>query len=178
MDLSQTTQPNSLQVNADDLIGGAVIVQIEDVIAGDEDQPVHIRLREFPGRTYRPSKSMRRVMVSAWGKEASVYAGRQLELFRNAEIKFGRDVVGGIQISRMSHLDKPLSVALTVSRGKRSAFTVHPLPPERAWLAELTAAGDNLDAITALGSAAKAAGAPADVVAAIRSEYTRLKAEA
>lgn len=127
MDLTPTIQANSDQLNADDLISGPVTVQIQEVVAGNAEQPVHIRLHEFPGKTYRPSKSMRRVLIAAWGKEASVYAGRRLELFRNPDIRFGREVVGGIQISRMSDLDGPLTVALTVSRGKKSQFTVQPL---------------------------------------------------
>ncbi len=36
--------------------------------------------------------------------------------------------VGGIEVAAMSHLDKPLTVALTATRGKRKNFTVQPLP--------------------------------------------------
>ena len=175
MDISSTTQPNSQQVNADDLIK-PIIVTIQNVTAGDPDQPVHIGLLEFPGRTYRPSKSMRRVMITAWGAEASAYTGRRLELFRNADIRFGKDVVGGIQISRMSHIDKALVVALTVSRGKRQQFTVQPLPAARDFSAELQLASDDLDAIAALGKAATAAQAPQPVLDKIRSEWQRINA--
>jgi hypothetical protein len=66
-------------------------------------------------------------MVQAWGAEASNYAGRRLTLFRNPEITFGRDKVGGIEISHMSHLDKRLTVSLMVTRGKRKPFSVEPL---------------------------------------------------
>jgi hypothetical protein len=38
--------------------------------------------------------------------------------------------VGGIKISHLSHLDKRLEIALTVTRGKRATFTVDPLPDE------------------------------------------------
>jgi hypothetical protein len=71
---------------------------------------------------------MRRVLVAAWGRESSAYVGRQLELFGDPEVTFGRDKVGGIKISRMSHIDKRLSVALTVTRGKRAPYVVNPLP--------------------------------------------------
>jgi hypothetical protein len=131
MDLTESIAPKSDQVNADDLMAGPVTVTIKEVSAGTPEQPVDVHLVEFPGRAYRPSKSMRRVMVSAWGKEASAYTGRRLTLVRNPEITFGRDKVGGIEISEMSHLDKPLTVALTATRGKRKNFTVKPLatPP-------------------------------------------------
>jgi hypothetical protein len=66
-------------------------------------------------------------MVMAWGVEASAYSGRRLTLYRNPEITFGKDKVGGIEISHLSHLGKPLTVALTATRGKRKSFTVKPL---------------------------------------------------
>lgn len=178
MDLSQTIVPKSDQVNADDLIAGPVTVTVHEVVAGSAEQPVDVRLVEYPGRAYRPSKSMRRVLVSAWGAEASAYAGRRLTLYRNPDITFGRDRVGGIEISHMSHLDKPLTVALTATRGKRKNFTVQPLPdlPQRAWLTELEQAGTDIAAIGQLGQQATQAGAAADVVQKIRERFQQVKA--
>ena len=136
MDISDTITPDSTQINADDLIGGPVTVTVTDVSRGNAEQPVNIKVAEVPGRAYRPSKSMRRVLVAAWGKDAKQYIGRRITLFRNPDITFGRDKVGGIQISHLSHLEKPLRVPLTVSRGKRQPFTVQPLaeatPPPAA----------------------------------------------
>lgn len=175
MNLTESIVPRSDQINAEDLLAGPITVTIEKVVAGTAEQPVEVHTREMPGRPYKPSKSMRRVLVVGWGAEASAYVGRRLTLVRNPDITFGRDKVGGIEISHMSDLNKPIAVALTVTRGKRRNFTVAPLPPARDWLAELATAGDNLDAVSALGSAAKQAGAPVDVLAAIRAEYTRLK---
>jgi len=128
MDLTASIAPRSDQLNADDLISGPVTVTVQEVVAGSAEQPVDVRLVEFPGRAYRPSKSMRRVMVIAWGAEASAYTGRRLTLYRNPEITFGKDKVGGIEISHLSDIPKPLTVALTATRGRRKAFTVQPLP--------------------------------------------------
>jgi hypothetical protein len=128
MDLTESIAPKSDQLNADDLISGPVTVTISEVAKGSPEQPVDVRLVEFPGRAYRPSKSMRRIMVSAWGPEAAAYSGRRLTLYRNPEITFGKDKVGGIEISHLSDLAKPLTVALTATRGKRKSFTVQPLP--------------------------------------------------
>lgn len=127
MDIIDTIQANSQQINADDLTGAPRTVTITNVEAGTAEQPVFIHVAEFPGRTYRPGKSMRRILVAAWGSEASVYVGRSLTLYNDPTIKFGKDVTGGIRISHMTHLDKPLQVALTVTRGKRAPFTVQPL---------------------------------------------------
>jgi hypothetical protein len=128
VDLSESIVPKSDQLNSDDLIAGPVTVTITEVRAGNAEQPVEVHLAEFPGRPYKPSKSMRRVMVQAWGAESSAYTGRRLTLFRNPEIKFGGSTVGGIEISAMSQLQKRLTVSLMVTRGKRKPFSVDPLP--------------------------------------------------
>ena len=132
MDLTASIQPKSDQLNADSLMAGPVTVTIDEVIPGNDEQPVNVKLIEYPGRAYRPSKSMLRVLVAAWGKESSAFAGRRLTLYRNPNTKFGRDVVGGIEISHLSHIDKPLKVPLTVTRGKRALFNVQPLIEQQA----------------------------------------------
>lgn len=130
MDLTDTVEPKSDQMNADDLLSGPRTFTITEVRrASSVEQPVDVYLAEFPkGRPFRPSKSMRRVMIAGWGKEAAVYAGRRLTLYRDPEIKFAGEAVGGVRISHMSHIEKRLTLALTVTRGKRSPYVVDPLP--------------------------------------------------
>ena len=126
--MSATIAPKSDQLNADDLIGGPQTVTITGVTRGSPDQPVNVTTAEFgDGRPFKPCKSMRRVMVAAWGPDASTYIGRRMLLYRDESIRFGKEIVGGIRISAMSHIDRPLMVALTVTRGKRAPFTVEPL---------------------------------------------------
>jgi len=168
--LTESIAPKSDQLNADDLISGPVTVTIAEVAKGTPEQPVDVRLVEFPGRAYRPSKSMRRVMVSAWGAEASTYAGHRITLFRNPEITFGRDKVGGIEISHLSHIDKPLTVALTATRGKRKNFTVTPLPAvvARDFLVESEAIGPDTKRLRALWVEARDAGEPQFILDSIQ----------
>jgi hypothetical protein len=128
MDLTETIAPKSDQLNADDLVTGPRTFTVEKVTAGTAEQPVNVHLAELPGRPYKPSKSMRRVLVDAWGKEAAQYAGRRLTLYRDPEVTFGRDKVGGIKISHLSHIEKRRTIALTVTRGKRAPHVVEPLP--------------------------------------------------
>jgi hypothetical protein len=169
--MTATIAPKSDQLNSDDLISGPITVTVAEVAAGSHEQPVDVRLVEFPGRAYRPSKSMRRILVSAWGAEASAYTGRRITLYRNPEIMFGRDKVGGIEISALSDIDKPLTVALTATRGRRKNFTVQPLPAiaQRDWASETELAGTGVDALKALWTAAKQAGAGADVLGQIEA---------
>lgn len=128
MDITSTIEADSTQVNADDLTGTSRTVTISGVNKGTADQPVNIELVEFPGRAYRPCKSMRRVLVAAWGPDASNYIGRRMTLFNDQTVKWGGQAVGGIRISALSHIDKPLDLALTETRGKRKRHHVEPLP--------------------------------------------------
>ena len=128
MDLTESIAPRSDQVNADDLIAGPQTYTVREVVQGKAEQPFDFMLVETD-RAYRPSKTMRRVIVAAWGPEAANYAGRCLTLYREPTIKFGGAVVGGIRISHMSHIDKPVEVAAQVTRGKRERFIVQPLSP-------------------------------------------------
>lgn len=172
MDMTESIAPRSDQLNADDLMAGPITVTVAEVRPGAAEQPVDVVLVEYPGRAYRPSKSMRRVMVSAWGKEASTYEGHQLTLFRNPDITFGRDKVGGIEIAALSHIEKPLTVSLTATRGKRKPFTVQPLatPAQRDWAAEIAAA--DIDGLKQLWGQA-----PQNLQADIETRAAQLKEE-
>lgn len=146
MDLTASIEPRSDQINSDDLIAGPITYTVREVINGKAEQPFDFLLVETD-RAYRPSKTMRRVIVNAWGAEAKHYAGRRLTLYRDPTIRFGGQVVGGIRISHMSHLTdgKPVEVLAQVTRGKRERFVVQPLPdapapnPNAARIAELRA---------------------------------------
>lgn len=183
MDLTESIAPKSDQLNADDLMAGPVTVTISEVVKGSPEQPVDVRLVEFPGRAYRPSKSMRRVMVSAWGKDASAYTGRRLTLYRNPDITFGREKVGGIEISHLSHIAKPLTVALTATRGKRRSFKVDPLPEVNTQTGELPPIPEDVQATVKKAMEAGTLvdyrvwlteqGAPAHILEYVQNEITK-----
>lgn len=181
MDITSTTAPKSDQQNFDDYVSGPKTVTVSDVKAGSAEQPVEIHLVEFPGRPFKPSKSMRRVLVAAWGAESSTYVGRRMTLYGDPTVKFGGIAVGGIRISHLSHIDKTLTLALTVKRGARAPFVVQPLevPKDesgRDWLVELSDTGGDLDLIRALGTAARAAHASETVLGVILTAYNDAKA--
>lgn len=130
-DMTASIEPRSDQINAEDLITGPRTITITAVKRGSAEQPVDIVTEEYgPGRPYKPSKTMRRIIVAAWGKDSAAYVGRRLTIYRDPDITFGRDKVGGIRISHMSDIPKRLEIALTVTRGRRSTFAVDPLPAE------------------------------------------------
>ena len=134
MDISGTIAPKSDQLNADDLIAGPKTIRVTRVTANESsvEQPVNIYYDGDGGKPYRPCKSMRRVLIAAWGADASVYAGRSMTLYRDASVTWGGMEVGGIRISHLSHLDKEMVMALTASKKARKLHKVLPLKVEPA----------------------------------------------
>ena len=117
-------------MNADDLIGGPVVITITDVRGGDDIQPININYEGDNGKPYKPCKSMRRVLVNAWGAEGKSYVGKSMRLFCDPKVKFGGIEVGGIRISDMTDLAEPsLTMALTVSKANRKPYTVKRMEP-------------------------------------------------
>jgi hypothetical protein len=127
MDISDTLIAKSDQINADDLTGGPITVTVDRVKRGEGEQPIDIIVTEFPGKAFRPCKTMRRVLAAAWGVDATRWAGRQMTLYRDPEALFGGVKVGGIRISHVSHIDAPMHVTLNVSRGKKATWPIAPL---------------------------------------------------
>lgn len=145
IDISGTVAPKSDQLNADDLIAGPKTITVTAVKLVAEDQPVAIHFSGDDGKPYKPCKSMRRVLVRAWGSDGSKYVGRSMTLYLDEAVRFGGSAVGGIRISHLSHIEKPLTMALTVTRASKKAFTVAPLavpPASDPPPADLLAAGN------------------------------------
>ena len=128
MDLSHTIVPKSDQLNADDLISGNITITVTDIKASDSpDQPVTINYENDNGRPYKPCKSMRRVLIQAWGANGKQWIGKSMTLFRDENVKFGGQAVGGIRISHLSDIDRDMNFMLTVTRARRAAYSVKKL---------------------------------------------------
>jgi hypothetical protein len=123
-----TIEKKTDQLNYEDFLGGVTrIVTIAGVKAGTKEQQYDIAI-EGDKRVWRPAVTVLKMLVEAWGDDATVWVGRRAELYGDPTITFGRDVVGGIRVSRVSHIAKPVSANLTETRGKRKKHTVDPLP--------------------------------------------------
>lgn len=167
LDMTESIAPKSDQLDAVDLVSGPRTFTIEKVTRHNAEQPFNFHLSGFP-RVWRPGKSMRRVIVAAWGEKTSKYAGQSLTLYCDNTVQFGGETVGGTRISHMTGLDKPLKVPLLVKKGRSAVFTVQPLnpapkpapaQPARDWTAEADKLAGNTDALRALYMDAQAAGA-------------------
>lgn len=181
VDMRASIAPNSDQLNYEDFTTGPQTFTVTDVTRGTNEQPVFIHLAEAGGRTYRPSKSMRRVIVAGWTADAKTYPGKKLTLYGDPSVRWAGKPIGGIRISHMSHIDGPLTVQLTAARGKREPFTVQPLAMDEA-----AAAVDEpgliaqihqtrtVEEITALAEHLKTIDAPAAAMEAARKQWANL----
>jgi len=130
--LKETIIAKSDQLNSDDLIGGAITVKITKVSLVNGDQPVAISYEGDNGKPWKPCKSMRRVLIYVWGDDGNAFVGKSLTLYRDPSVAFGGAQVGGIRISHMSDIDKPMTMSLTETRNRKKPFTVKPLKVEAA----------------------------------------------
>jgi len=161
--LRDTITPKSDQLNADDLMETTKIIKVTAVKRGSSaEQPVSIEYEGMDGRPFKPCKSMRRVLLASWGDDGREWVGRSMQLYCDPEVKFGGVKVGGIRISKLSHIEKDMKILLTTSRGKRSECAIGKLNyyPEkdfadksRAWIDAIMAGKLTIEGVIEKASA-------------------------
>lgn len=123
-----TIEKKTDQLNYEDFLGGVTrVVTIAGVKAGTKEQQYDIAI-EGDKRVWRPAVTVLKLLVEAWGDDATEWVGRRAMLYGDPDITFGSTKVGGIRVSHLSHIDGPVTANLTVTRGKRARHTVDPLP--------------------------------------------------
>ena len=111
MSLAKYTQAKSDQLNADDLVGGNITVQIERVVdTGAKEQPVHYYYTGCNNRPWKPSKTMIKILAGLWGDDEQTHVGKWVELFRNPKTRWAGVEVGGVEIKAMSHIKAPATL--------------------------------------------------------------------
>lgn len=126
--LRPTIIPKSDQLNAEELLGGPITVKVSEVRVGPGDeQPVIIKYEGDNGKPFKPCKTMRKVLVFAWGEDGREWPGRSMTLYNDQAVKFGGVDVGGIRISHLSHIPQEIRVSLNTTRGKKGLYVIQPL---------------------------------------------------
>lgn len=124
-DLRSTIVPKSDQLNAEQLLGGDMTITVSDVTVGSSDeQPVVIHYEGEDGRPFKPCKTMRKVLIFAWGEDGRQWSGRSMTLFNDPAVRFGGMNVGGIRISHLSDIDRDINISLTATKGKKAEHTI------------------------------------------------------
>ncbi len=131
-DLRDTIQPKSDQLNADQLLGGPITIKVTDVRRGSDEQPVIISYENDGGRPYKPCKSMRKLLIFAWGDDGRGWIGKSMTLYNDPDVKYGGVKVGGIRISHLSHIEQDIIVSITATRGKKEPVKVRRLAAQLA----------------------------------------------
>lgn len=116
-DIIQSVKANSEQINGDDLIAGTITGRIVRVTKGTTEQPVFVYLDTVQGKSFRPCKSERRIMIEMWGEDPSAWKGQAVRLHRDPSAKWEGKPVGGVRIEAAT-IARPLVTSSTVSRGR------------------------------------------------------------
>lgn len=180
-DLRGTIVPKSDQLNSEQLIGSDMVITVTEVRMSDSaEQPLIIHYHNDNGRPFKPSKTVRKVLILAWGHDGSQWVGRSMKLYNDPTVKFGGETVGGIRVSHMTHIAKTIQVSLTATKGKKKLWEVQPLVidtgPALADVLAAIAAATNKATMDAAKAMASKLTVQADVDAAVKAYGDRVKA--
>lgn len=140
-DLRGTIVPKSDQLNAEQLLGGDMTITVTDVRLGNDEQPVIIHYEHDNGRPFKPSKTVRKILIFAWGEDGRNWIGKSMTLFNDQSVRFGGQTVGGIRVSHLSDIDREIAISLTATKGKKAQHTIQVLQvPKATSLADVLAA--------------------------------------
>lgn len=134
-DLRPTIIPKSDQLNAEQLLGGPMTITVTEVrISGNAEQPVVVHYEGDGGRPFKPCKTMRKLLIFAWGENGAAWAGKSMTVYNDPNVKFGGSEVGGIRISHMTDITGDIKLSLTATKGKKVLYEVRRLesPDARA----------------------------------------------
>jgi hypothetical protein len=127
-DLRFTIVPKSDQLNSEQLLGGPITIKVTDVrIGSSDDQPISVHYEGENGRPFKPCKTMRKVLIFAWGPDGREWVGRSMTLYNDPQVRFGGAEVGGIRISHMTDISNQIKVSLTATKGKKALHTIEPM---------------------------------------------------
>ena len=177
-DLRWAIVPKSDQLNAEQLLAGPMTLEVTDVRIGSDDQPVVIHYRGDNGRPYKPCKTMRKLLIFAWGEDGRRWIGRAMTVYNDPNVRFGGQEVGGIRISHLTDIPRPVQVSLTATKGKKALHTIQPLQIERsAGDASAIANAQTVDELKAAFGAAYKATKDAAARARLKASYDARMAE-
>lgn len=128
MDMTETVVINSDQINYEDFLSGPRTFTITEVRHGSSEQPVWIFFAEVEGKSFRPAKTVRKLLLLAYGANSDDWIGKRLTLYGDPDVKWAGKKIGGIRVSHGSGISKPVIVALSETRGKREVHRLEPLP--------------------------------------------------
>lgn len=171
--LRHTIVPKSDQLNAEQLLGGDMVITVTGVaLSTSPDQPVTIHYDGENGRPFKPCKTMRKLLIAIWGEDGNQWVGRAMRLWCDPEVKWAGEKVGGIRIKALSHMQAASAdVSLTETRGKKRTYRVARLESQVKPVIQQDAKQPIMDESKILAALSLAANDGSD---ALREEWTGL----
>jgi len=121
----ETIQSKSDQLNAVDLISPITVTVSQVTRVNDLSQPMVINYQGDNGKPYKPSLTMRRVILSIWGEDDTQWIGRGMVLYNEPTVMWAGKPSGGVQISHLSHMQNNVAkLMLPITRGKKKEFVI------------------------------------------------------
>lgn len=118
---------NTDQLNFEDFLGGVTMnVTIAAVEEGRKEAQYDIAI-VGDDRYWRPPATVLKQLKLAYGEEGADWVGKHATLYGDPDVKMKGVKVGGIRVSHISHISKPLTTSLTITRGQSAVFTVQPM---------------------------------------------------
>jgi hypothetical protein len=144
IDMTKGIEGNTDQLNAANLTGRSVVVQILAVRnsrgqADKEKQPYEVVISDF--KPWRPCLTSRRILIELWGDDGDKWVGHWVRLYNDETVRNPQGgEPGGIRMDA-ADLDKPFTTKpIIVSRGKTQRFTIKTIqPPKPPTLEDLLA---------------------------------------
>ena len=126
-DVTSALAPKSDQLNADDLLQPRTIRITAVDVQPTPEQPITIRFDGDNGRPWKPCKTAARCLASIWGTNSAQWIGLSCTIYNDPTVTWAGAAVGGVRVSHMEGIDKPRTLQLTKTRGKKGAVTIQPL---------------------------------------------------
>lgn len=141
LDIADTLLANSSQLNAADIMGGDVTVQIVSAHRHNDDkQPFSLRVTGG-FKPWFPCKTVRRILAEVWGTDASRYVGRWVRLYREPSVIYAGEEVGGIRVNGLSDIPGNVKISLKERKvGKPNVYQISRIAPRAMELPAFKAA--------------------------------------
>ena len=129
-DIAPTLVGDSNQLSKSDLMDGPQTFTVSrvDINLSDKKRPTTIHLVEAPGKPYKPSLGMRKLIAKGWGKSSKAYIGRRLTLFHNPDVLWQGKREGGVEVCAMSDIETPFTIQVAVNAKQAKTVKVDALP--------------------------------------------------
>ncbi len=130
LDFAESLAAKSDQLNADDLAGGPITVQITGArVVKSDDQPLSLRISGGHA-PFKPCKGMRRLLAEAAGStSARPWVGKWIRLYRDPKVKWAGKESGGIRVSGVdaSILKSARDFRVRDTRSSHTSYRVEPI---------------------------------------------------